>query len=66
MTVHDDGDTDFLAHLRDGIADSSETSTEPLRLTMYNGCFETADGLLKGNTLGAPMSGQSVHLSVTS
>ena len=49
MTVHNDGDTDFLVHLRDGIADSSEASTDPLRLTTYNSCFETVDGLLKEN-----------------
>ena len=66
MAVHNDGDADFLAHLRDSIADSSGTSTDPLRLTMYNSCFETVDWLLKENTLGAMMSGPSFHSSVTS
>ena len=66
MTVHNDGDTDFLVHLRDGIADSLEASTDPLRLTTYNSCFETVDGLLKENSLGTMMSGQSFHSSVTS
>ena len=58
MTVHDDGETESLAHPRDGIADSSEASAEPLKLTTYNGCFETVDALLKENPLGALMSGQ--------
>ena len=44
MTVHKDGDTDFIAHLKDGIADSSEASTEPPKLTTYNSCFETVEG----------------------
>ena len=58
MTVHNDSDTDYLAHLREGIAESSEASTEPLILTTYNSCFETVGALLKENLLGAPMSGQ--------
>ena len=66
MTVHDDGDTESIAHLRDGIAERSEASTEPLKPTTNNGCFETVDALLKANTLGAMMSGQSFHSSVTS
>ena len=44
MTVHSDGDTDYIAHLFDGIADSSEASAEPLKLTTYNSCLETVDG----------------------
>ena len=42
--VHSDGDTDYIAHLFDGIADSSEASAEPLKLTTYNSCLETVDG----------------------
>ena len=53
MTAHDDGDTESLAHLRDGIAESLEASTEPLKPTSYNSCFETVDALLKENPLGS-------------
>ena len=35
-------------------------------MTTYNNCFETVDGILKENPLGALMSGQSFHLAVTS
>ena len=64
--VNNGGDTDYLARLWDGIAVSSEASTEPPKLTTYNVCFETVDGLPKENPLGALMSWQSFQLSATS
>ena len=49
MTVHDDGETESLAHLLHSITDRSEAAMELAKLTTYNSCFETVDGLLKEN-----------------
>ena len=45
MIVRDEGEADFLTRLLHSITDRSEAATELTKLTTYNSCFETVDGL---------------------